>query len=86
MQLQFILLHRGVTLKVYHIKVFDNTTIPIQEASSQVPHNFYSVLMASGKFQHGWVVGAGGRLDGSIKSFKRRSRHALGQVMGHSGL
>jgi len=32
---------------------------------------FYSVLIASGNFQHGWVAGAGGRQDGGFKFLKR---------------
>jgi len=32
---------------------------------------FYSVLIVSGEFQHGWVVGARGRQGGGFKFLKR---------------
>ena len=44
-------------------------TRPKQLSSSQFRYSFY-LLTVSGKFQHGWVVGAGGRQDGSFKFFK----------------
>jgi len=41
------------------------------------------VLTVSGKFQHGWVAGAGGGQNGRKKGVGMPN---LGQVMGHAGL
>jgi len=43
-----------------------------KDLAAKFPAFFYSVLTVSGKFQHGWVVGAEGRQESGFKFFKRK--------------